>query len=110
MSDLRRGNSEKDRDTSDKNRGGTPEPNRRRDTRTNSMSSQPSRAGLEESLSTADIRESKKQSAISSLTQNFCAVTLSMNAFYKQVCYHANHQINQCGAYVYVFVCRIQSG
>ena len=63
-------------------RGGTPEPNRRRDTRTGSMSSQTSRNNLEESYSAAD---QKKQDSIAALTQNFCPVTLTVNVFFKQV-------------------------
>ena len=75
---------EKEKDSSEK-RGNTPEPNRRRDTRTGSMTSQSSRSNLEESYSAADQRDIKKQDAISALTQNFCPVTLTVNVFFKQV-------------------------
>ena len=80
---------EKEKDSGDK-RGGTPEPTRRRDTRSGSMNSQSSRAGLEESLSATD---PKKHDALATLTQNFCPVTLTLNVFFKQV---LNYLIN-CG-------------
>lgn len=73
-----------DKDAGDK-RGGTPEPNRRRDTRTGSITSQTSRSNLEESYSAADQRDIKKQDALAALTQNFCPVTLTVNVFFKQV-------------------------
>ena len=64
-------------------RGGTPEPNRRRDTRSGSMSSQTSRSTLEDSYSAE--REAKKQDSVAALTQNFCPVTLTVNVFFRQV-------------------------
>ena len=64
-------------------RGGTPEPNRRRDTRSGSMSSQSSRTTLEDSFSAE--REARKQDSIAALTQNFCPVTLTVNVFFRQV-------------------------
>jgi hypothetical protein len=73
--------STQEKDSAEK-RGNTPEPNRRRDTRTGSMTSQTSRSNLEESYSAADI---KKQDALAALTQNFCPVTLTVNVFFKQV-------------------------
>lgn len=72
-----------DRESVEK-RGSTPEPNRRRDTRSNSMTSQSGRAGLEDSYSAADSPAAKKESA-ATLTQNFCPVTLTVNAVFKQV-------------------------
>lgn len=67
-------------------RGSTPEPGRRRDTRTNSMTSQSSRGGggLEDSYSATDAATMRKESA-ATLTQNFCPVTLTVNAVFKQV-------------------------
>ena len=62
-------------------RGSTPEPRRGRDTRSGSMSSQTSRSGLEDSYSAND---SAKDNA-AQLTQNFCPVTLTVNAVFKQV-------------------------
>ena len=64
-------------------RGGTPEPNRRRDTRSGSMSSMSSRSALEDSYSAE--REAKKQDSVAALTQNFCPVTLTVNVFFRQV-------------------------
>lgn len=64
-------------------RGSTPEPNRRRDTRSGSMNSQTSRSNLEDSYSAAD---QKKSDVLASLSQNFCPVTLTVNVFFKQVC------------------------
>lgn len=73
-----------EKDSTEK-RGSTPEPNRRRDTRTGSMTTQSSRGNLEESYSAADQRDVKKQDALAALTQNFCPVTLTVNVFFKQV-------------------------
>lgn len=67
-------------------RGSTPEPNRRRDLRSGSMSSQTSRSTLEDSYSAADQKDSKKSDPLASLSQNFCPVTLTVNVFFKQVC------------------------
>lgn len=80
-SELRKA-SVSDRDSLDR-RGSTPEPNRRRDARSGSLSSQNSRSGLEDSYSAADV--GKKDSA-AQLSQNFCPVTLTVNAMFKQVC------------------------
>lgn len=81
-SDIRK--VEKEKDAVEK-RGNTPEPNRRRDTRTSSMSSQTSRSNLEDSYSAADQKDSKKPDPLAALTQNFCPVTLTVNVFFKQV-------------------------
>ena len=75
-----------DRDTLEK-RGNTPEPNRKRDTRSGSLSSQTSRTGLEDSFSATDSRDTRKQDGAAMLTQNFCPVTLTVNVFFKQVRY-----------------------
>lgn len=64
-------------------RGGTPEPARRKDTRSSSISSQSGRTTLEDSFSQE--REVKKES-VPVLTQNFRPVTLTVNVFFKQVC------------------------
>ena len=72
-----------DKDGTLEKRGGTPEPNRRRDTRSGSMSSQSSRSALEDSYSAE--REAKKQDSVAALTQNFCPVTLTVNVFFRQV-------------------------
>ena len=74
-----------DKDSTLEKRGSTPEPNRRRDTRSGSMSSQTSRSTLEDSFS--EQREAKKVDNMASLTQNFCPVTLTVNVFFKQVTY-----------------------
>ena len=66
-------------------RGGTPEPNRRKDARSNSMTSQSSRSGLEDSYSAADQKDTKKSDVLAALSQNFCPVTLTVNVFFKQV-------------------------
>ncbi len=71
-----------DRESLEK-RGSTPEPNRRRDTRSGSLSTQNSRSGLEDSYSATDT--ARKQDTAASLTQNFCPVTLTVNAVFKQV-------------------------
>jgi len=62
---------------------GTPEPGRRRDTRTGSVSSQTGRSTLEDSYS-AEQKETKKGFDIL-LSQNFRPVTLTVNVFFKQV-------------------------
>lgn len=72
-----------EKDSTLEKRGGTPEPNRRRDTRSGSMSSQTSRSTLEDSYSAE--REAKKQDSVAALTQNFCPVTLTVNVFFRQV-------------------------
>ncbi len=77
---------DKDKDSGEK-RGNTPEPNRRRDTRTGSMNSQTSRSALEDSYSAAERGgDTKKQEVPTALIQNFCPVTLTVNVFFKQVC------------------------
>lgn len=73
-----------DRDTLEK-RGNTPEPNRKRDARSGSLSSQTSRSGLEDSYSATDVKDFRKQDSAAVLTQNFCPVTLTVNVFFKQV-------------------------
>ena len=70
-----------DRDQSEK-RGNTPEPKRGRDARSGSLSSQNSRSGLEDSYSASD---AAKKDVAAQLTQNFCPVTLTVNAVFKQV-------------------------
>ena len=81
-SDIRRiSTHEKDKDSVEK-RGGTPEPNRRRDTRSGSMTSQSSRTNLEDAT---ELKDAKKQDALAALAQNFCPVTLTVNVFFKQV-------------------------
>ena len=67
-----------------KDKEGTPEPGRRRDTRTNSLSFQSSRSALEDSFS--EQKEAKKGADIFNLSQDFRPVTLTVNVFFKQVC------------------------
>ena len=79
---------EKDRETlvEKQQRGNTPEPARRREVRSSSLSSTvTSRSSLEDSYSaTAEQKETKKPDNISLLTQNFRPVTLTVNVFFKQ--------------------------